>query len=280
MYARGVLFGKMKYELGDHAYVRCPELGLVADIEFKTKGYFSGKDDAIGGFIQEMKSGKHLFELSGFWNGEMHAKEVSVSRHRYLAMRMALETDPSQTGQSTLLFDAKHARETYPSARPLEEQSENESQRLWRGVTEALKKRDHNVATDEKSRIEDAQRAEAAKRPGGEENWTPRLFTKYQPGLGGLGPDEQDIDFILDANIDGKTAQEQVEQILAVAPILPQAELGNGRQPSAAATSTAAAAATAPAAAHQPSRAQLEQALLERKDSTTGNVDTFVDASS
>ena len=79
MYARGVLFGKMKYELGDHSYVRCPETGLVADLEFKNKGYFSGKDDAIGGFIKDMKSEKNLFELSGLWNGKMFLKDLTVS---------------------------------------------------------------------------------------------------------------------------------------------------------------------------------------------------------
>lgn len=82
MYARGILFGKMKYELGDHSFVRCPESGLVADIEFKTKGYFSGKYDAIGGFIKEIKTDKNLFELSGAWNGEMFIKDLAVSQPR------------------------------------------------------------------------------------------------------------------------------------------------------------------------------------------------------
>lgn len=79
MYARGILFGKMKYELGDHSFVRCPELGLVADLEFRNKGYFSGKDDAIGGFIKDIKTDKHLFELSGAWNGKMFIKDCAVS---------------------------------------------------------------------------------------------------------------------------------------------------------------------------------------------------------
>jgi len=78
MYARGILFGKMKYELGDHAFIRCPESGLMADIEFKTKGYFGGTYNAIGGFISEIASGKHLFELSGHWNGEMFIKDLQV----------------------------------------------------------------------------------------------------------------------------------------------------------------------------------------------------------
>lgn len=78
---RGILFGKMKYELGDHSYVRCPESGLVADLEFKTKGWVGGGYNAIGGFIRDEKSGKNLFELSGHWNEEMYIKNLTV-RHR------------------------------------------------------------------------------------------------------------------------------------------------------------------------------------------------------
>ena len=78
MYARGILFGKMKYELGDHSYVRCPETGLVADIEFKTKGYFSGTYNAIGGTIRNEKTGEVYYELSGLWNKEMQIKSVAV----------------------------------------------------------------------------------------------------------------------------------------------------------------------------------------------------------
>lgn len=78
MYARGILFGKMKYELGDHSFVRCPENDFVADIEFKTKGYFSGTYNAIGGTIKNEKTGEVFYEISGLWNGEMHIKNVHV----------------------------------------------------------------------------------------------------------------------------------------------------------------------------------------------------------
>ncbi len=78
MYARGILFGKMKYELGDHSFIKCPENGLMADIEFKTKGYFGGTYNAIGGNIKSEKTGEILFELSGMWSGEMVLKDVRV----------------------------------------------------------------------------------------------------------------------------------------------------------------------------------------------------------
>lgn len=100
-----------------------------------------------------------------------------------------------KTGKKELLFDASKARETYPSARPLEEQGEHESQRLWKGVTDALKKRDHNTATEEKTRIEDAQREEA-KAMGGEDHFKARLF-RSTAGGSGLGDNEEGLDWIL-----------------------------------------------------------------------------------
>lgn len=78
MYARGILFGKMKYELGDHIVVRCPENNLVADIEFKTKGYFSGGYNVITGTIKNDKTQEVLYELSGTWTGEMFIKDAVV----------------------------------------------------------------------------------------------------------------------------------------------------------------------------------------------------------
>jgi hypothetical protein len=195
MYARGILFGKMKYELGDHAVVRCPETGLEVDIEFKVKGWVGGGYNAIGGFIKDTKSGKNLFELSGYWNGEMFIKDLS-------------------TGKKELLFDATNAKPHIPHARPLEEQAPRESQKLWDATNRAIKKGDHRGATDAKTAIEEEQRREAAER--GEEVWQPKLFKAAPPG------DEEQLDWIIQAHVDPNApAEKQVEQVLAIAPILP-----------------------------------------------------------
>jgi oxysterol-binding protein-related protein 8 len=37
MYARGILFGKMILELGDTITAKNDKLGMVAEVEFKTK---------------------------------------------------------------------------------------------------------------------------------------------------------------------------------------------------------------------------------------------------
>ncbi|KAL3424870.1 oxysterol binding protein [Phlyctema vagabunda] len=202
MYARGILFGKMKYELGDHSFVRCPELGLTADIEFKTKGYFGGTYNAIGGTIKNDVTGEILFELSGMWSGEMVIKDL-------------------KTGKKDVLFNALHAKPTAPIVRPIAEQEERESQRLWQATAKAVINRDHVVATDEKTKIEDQQRDEAAKRAEEGVDWQPKLFRPVRGGPGGSEEGEEDLDWILNANIDGTTPQQQAEQILAVTPILP-----------------------------------------------------------
>ncbi|ELR05004.1 hypothetical protein VC83_05109 [Pseudogymnoascus destructans] len=202
MYARGILFGKMKYELGDHSFVRCPELGLTADIEFKTKGYFTGSYNAIGGTIKNDKTGEVLYELSGMWTGEMDIKNVA-------------------TGKKEVLFDALKTKPTPPLVRPLEEQGERESQKLWHRTAQAVIARNHEVATDEKTAVEDMQRREAAARLADGVEWRPRYFREVRTGPGESEEGEEGLDWILNADIDGATPAEKAKQILAVIPILP-----------------------------------------------------------
>jgi len=224
MYARGILFGKMKYELGDHAYVRCPELGLEAEIDFKVKGWMTGTYNAIGGHIKDTKSGKNLFEFSGYWDKEMFIKNLT-------------------TGKKELIFDASHAKPSYPKARPLEEQGDRESQKLWNKVTQAIKVADQRTATDEKSFIEDRQRAEAAER-GEHGEWHPKLFRQTRAGASQTPGDmdgEDVLDWVIDATIDGKTPEEIVKQVLAIAPVLPGQKAQARAQPQVQAQSQAPA---------------------------------------
>lgn len=182
MYARGILFGKMKYELGDHSVVRCPENNLAADIEFKTKGWVGGVYNAIGGTIKNDKTGEVLYELSGLWSGEMFIKDM-------------------KTGQKKAFFDATHAKHAPPKARPIEEQGERESQRLWLNTVKAVHVMDHDKATTEKAKIEDRQREEAKRREELGEEWQPKLFRRVNAGHGGSEEGEDDLEWIINANV-------------------------------------------------------------------------------
>lgn len=61
--------------------------------------------------------------------------------------------------------------------------------------------RDHELATDEKSKIEDRQRDEAAKRTEEGVEWHPRLFRPVRGGPGGSEEGEEGLDFILNAHM-------------------------------------------------------------------------------
>ncbi|OQV05951.1 hypothetical protein CLAIMM_10601 [Cladophialophora immunda] len=203
MYARGILFGKMKYELGDHSYVRCPENGLTADIEFKTKGWVGGTYNAIGGSIRNERTGEVLYELSGYWSGEMTIKDT-------------------KTGQKKTLFDATHAKHAPPLTRPLEEQGDRESQKLWKSTIQAVHARDHEVATTEKAKIEDRQREEAKRREELGVEWKPKLFRRVDARPGSCEEGEEDLEWIINAHLDTKTGPEElIERILSIAPIIP-----------------------------------------------------------
>ncbi|KAJ4140993.1 Oxysterol-binding protein OBPa [Fusarium equiseti] len=202
MYARGILFGKMKYELGDHSFVRCPELDLVADVDFKTKGWVGGTYNAIGGVIKRESTGEVLFELSGLWSEEMYIKDMT-------------------TGHREMFFNAQRSKPSSPSVRPIDEQEERESQRLWEKTARAVKERNHELATDEKTKIEDRQREEAAQRAQENIEWHPRLFRRAQGGPGGMEEGEEDLEWIINANVDHSAPPEkQAEQIMAIYPIV------------------------------------------------------------
>ena len=85
--------------------------------------------------------------------------------------------------------------------RPLEEQEDRESQKLWQSTIVAIIDRNHDVATDEKTKVEDMQREEAAKRAELGVEWHPRLFRKVRGGPGGSEEGEEDLDWILNAEM-------------------------------------------------------------------------------
>ena len=109
--------------------------------------------------------------------------------------------DFTQTGQKEVLFNASHAKHTPPTVRPIEEQNERESQRLWLKTVVAIKESNHTAATEEKSKVEDRQRDETAKRTEQGIEWQPKLFRPIHGGPGGPDEGEEDLDWILDANM-------------------------------------------------------------------------------
>lgn len=79
-YARGILFGKMVLELGDIAKVSNANMGISCDVDFKTKGFFSGTYNTIAGKIKTDKG--EIGEISGKWSDQMYIQRHKVSSPR------------------------------------------------------------------------------------------------------------------------------------------------------------------------------------------------------
>ncbi|CCD26319.1 oxysterol-binding protein related protein OSH7 NDAI_0H01450 [Naumovozyma dairenensis CBS 421] len=194
MYVRGILFGKMRIELGDHMIIKGPNYKI--DLEFKTKGFISGTYDAIEGTVKDNK-GKEYYEITGKWNDIIYIKDLRT-----------------KGSKKVVLFDTHKNFASKPKVRPIEEQGEYESQRLWDKVIKALAERDHEVATEEKFQVENAQRQFAKKRIEDGVEFHPKLFRKANPG--------EDLDYYIYKHIpDGNDYEAQIKSILEIAPILP-----------------------------------------------------------
>lgn len=156
VYGRGIIVGTLLMELCGNVSIHCHQTHIKADIDFKEKGFF-GEYNVISGKITQKKD--VLYTLSGKWDGRM-------------------DITNAKTKKSEVLWDSKDAKRVPKVTRPLDQQDNNESQKLWLNVTNAIKKRDQKDATAEKTKLEDAQRARKEKG----DDYAPRLFRKTQTG--------------------------------------------------------------------------------------------------
>lgn len=194
IYARGILVGGLKLEMGDKAYISCPALDLECTIEFKVKGYISGTYNEIKGTIT--KNGKTLYELSGKWNEVIYVSQGSK-------------------GKKEVFFDTKNDTVSKPQVRALSEQGNFESRKLWHNVILALGERNQKAATDEKFEIEDYQRQlQKLRQEGKAPPFHPKLFA----------PENSEIEFVVavtDALRKAKTSQEAEQVLQSLMPVLP-----------------------------------------------------------
>ncbi|CAG8444679.1 11257_t:CDS:2 [Cetraspora pellucida] len=112
-YARGILFGKMVMELGDKTTIRCEKNDLLCEMQFQTKGYFTGTYNSIYGKIMRESTKECLFEITGKWSDTMYITNL-------------------KNGRSEVLFNALESAICQKIVAPEDVQSEKESRRSYR----------------------------------------------------------------------------------------------------------------------------------------------------
>lgn len=188
VYCRGILFGTLRYELGDHMLIKCEKTSLLADIEFKTKGFISGSYDSIEGVIRDTKTSEILYTITGKWNGVMEIQE-------------------GQDGKKEVFLDTTNVEVFKPKVKPFEKQLPNESRKLWHKTLMALDKRDHVAATDEKFQVEEDQRVKAKERNESGHHYEPEFFVRNN---------SSEVPFLIsaDINVADDSTEEMVSELL------------------------------------------------------------------
>ncbi|CAF3318394.1 unnamed protein product [Rotaria socialis] len=154
-YGRSIL-GVPWFEMGGKVSIDCEKTGYSANIEFLTKPFYNGKKHQITGTLLGPEK-KEFCKIDGEWNGIMYAKY-------------------SDTKISDIFFDTKSTPVIKKNVRPLVEQDDFESRRLWKDVTFYLKSKQLDKATESKSFLEQRQREGAKERADRTVKWQTKYF--------------------------------------------------------------------------------------------------------
>ncbi|KAJ8925522.1 hypothetical protein NQ315_009361 [Exocentrus adspersus] len=145
-------------ELGGTVTINCPKTGYHCTIEFLTKPFYGNKKHKVISEVFGPDEKKPFLSITGEWNGVMEYKWTEK------------ETE-EQIDVNTLTIIKKQVK-------PIREQEENESRRLWKEVTAGLRFNEIDRATNAKQALEQRQRDQAKERKDSGQEWQTRLFVK------------------------------------------------------------------------------------------------------
>ncbi|CAH1981327.1 unnamed protein product [Acanthoscelides obtectus] len=145
-------------ELGGTVVIDCPKTGYHCTIEFITKPFYGNKKNKVSAEIFAPDEKKPFLTISGEWNSVMEYKWTERDMEEHI--------------------DVNNLSVIKKQVRPIREQEDNESRRLWKEVTAGLKFNEIDKATNAKQALEQKQRDEAKERKDRGHEWNTRLFTK------------------------------------------------------------------------------------------------------
>ncbi|OMJ18444.1 Oxysterol-binding protein-like protein 1 [Smittium culicis] len=169
----GWLTNSLKLVVTGSIRISCPKNKIAAILDFSEKNWYGKISDVVDGRIFNYnpdtddistwtsktipQANKIIATISGQWNAESF---VSFTKNP----------------KPVLLLDMRSASITPKYVKPLEDQSEYESRKVWGSVAELMIKKDYSSATKKKIEVEEYQRKLASERKEKGEPFVPRLF--------------------------------------------------------------------------------------------------------
>ncbi|KAH8416173.1 hypothetical protein KR222_009733 [Zaprionus bogoriensis] len=144
-------------ELGGSVEIKCPQTGYYANVEFLTKPFYGGKRNKVSAEIYSPNDKKPFVSIAGEWSGLMEAKWHDKNK-------------------TEVFVDVNRIPIFKKQVRPIVEQDEYESRRVWKEVTAGLKFNDIERATNAKFVVEQQQRDQAKVRKEYDLAWEHKHF--------------------------------------------------------------------------------------------------------
>jgi len=159
-HCKGILMGTMTMELGGKVNITCEKTGYSTEMEFKLRPFLGGGEltNAVSGRIRIGK--ETLAVLDGHWDDKVTIKDKKTGQEEVL-WQVTPEIKSNRLKRYTV---------------PVEDQVDWESAKLWHNVGQAIGNEDQVAATEEKTKLEVAQRQALVDRKEAGEEWVTKLF--------------------------------------------------------------------------------------------------------
>ncbi|KAK6465327.1 hypothetical protein DFJ63DRAFT_282652 [Scheffersomyces coipomensis] len=166
LHIEGLISASPFVELEGTSYIQSSN-GYITVIEYSGRGYFSGKKNSFKARIYKdqistLNKENAIITINGQWSDKSYISRGSTTPH-------------SKNGDE-LFYDAQALDANHVIVKPLEEQHELESRKIWDKVAEAIKKGEYETIYQQKSLIENNQRDLRKKEQLAGINWETRWF--------------------------------------------------------------------------------------------------------
>lgn len=155
---RGLLIGALNLQLCGTAKISCPQTGYSAEMEFRSKGFFTGKPNYVFTQVKHVNHKKPIYTIEGRWDEVL--------------------TIVGRKGKPQIFIDVQNTPSTRATVAPLNQQAENESRRVWGKVIQNISSNREMDALKEKTAVEEHQRELDRERKANNSVWSPSLFVK------------------------------------------------------------------------------------------------------
>ncbi|KAG2187143.1 hypothetical protein INT44_004813, partial [Umbelopsis vinacea] len=155
----GIWYAAPYLELTGSTYIQS-STGFYVTIDYTSKGWLSGAKNSFKAYLRKNSGSpkEYICKVEGQWTGKSTLTPYGIKG-------------------GIPFLDVTDGVRPPMQIKPIEEQGEWESRRIWQKVSDAILEGDVTKASEEKTKIENKQRAEKKERDEANQQWQPQYFT-------------------------------------------------------------------------------------------------------